>query len=211
MKTINELMNECTEAMNEQVALQEEDKRLKENLEEIVLKNWKIVQAEIEAFEKFRVLLVNTFKKYPKTDDIGKCITEYEGGITLVIRSQNTVWASFGEIEIFDEDSARIDYIDESLVGKEYPFRRELIPVWAVLLNTEEKAKAFADKVAEYYAKMAQYYLDNIIPTESKTLRESIANVKALLSDSHTVEEKEDGTVEIKLGGKVYIGTLKEE
>ncbi len=211
MKTINELMNECTEAMNKHVALQEEDDKLKEDLKEVVLKNWKIALAEIEAFEKFRGLLAGTFHKYPTFDEIGQILAEYDCGLTLMIKSENSAWASSAKILLLGEGGVSLDYLEKGLFNKENPFRTDIIPSWAVLLNTEEKAKAFANKVAEYYAKVAQFYLDNIIPTESGALRDSIANVKALLTDSHTVEEKEDGTVEIKLGGKVYIGTLKEE
>ena len=211
MKTINELMNECTEAMNKHVALQEEDDKLKEDLKEVVLKNWKIALAEIEAFEKFRGLLADTFHKYPTFDEIGQILAEYDCGLTLMIKSENSAWACSAKILLLGEGGVSLDYLEKGLFNEENPFRTDIIPSWAVLLNTEEKAKAFANKVAEYYAKVAQFYLDNIIPTESGALRDSIANIKALLTDSHTVEEKEDGTVEIKLGGKVYIGTLKEE
>lgn len=211
MKTINELMDECTKAMNEHVALQEEDDKLKEVLKEVVLKNWKIALAEIEAFEKFRGLLANTFRKYPTFDEIGQILAEYDCGLTLMIKSENSVWACNAKILLLGEGGVSLDFIDSGLWEKENPFRTEEIPSWAVLLNTEEKAKAFANNVAKYYAKVIQFYLDNIIPTENGGLRDSIARVKNLLSDSHTVEEKEDGTVEIKLGGKTYIGTLKEE
>ncbi len=204
-------MDECKKAIGEHVALLEEDNKLKEDLKEVVLKNWKIVQTEIKSFEDIRELLAETFHKYPTFDEIGKILVDYDYGLTLMIKSENTAWASSAKILLFGDGGTELDYIERGLWEKDNPFRTEEIPSWGVLLNTEEKAKAFADKVAEYYAKVIQFYLDNIIPTENGGLRDSIARIKNLLSDSHTVEEKEDGTVEIKLGGKTYIGTLKEE
>lgn len=211
MNSINELMNECRKAMTEHVALQEEDRKLKEDLREVVLKNWKIAQTEIKSFEDFRSLLADTFHRYPTFDDIGKILVDYDCGLTLMIKSENTVWACGARLLLLGDNGAVLDYIERNLWQKDNPFRTEVIPSWAVLLNTEEKAKAFADKVGGYYTKVIQFYLDNIVPKENGGLRDSIARVKNLLSDSHTVEEKEDGTVEIKLGGKTYIGTLKEE
>lgn len=211
MNSINELMKECKKAMNEHVALLEEDNKLKEDLREVVLKNWKIAQAEIKSFEDFRCLLAGTYNKYPTFDKIGKILVDYDCGLTLMIESENTAWACSAKVLLLGDGRVSLDYIKSGLWEKDNPFRTEEIPSWAVLLNTEEKAKAFANNVAKYYTKVIQFYLDNIIPTENGGLRDSIARVKNLLSDSHTVEEKEDGTVEIKLGGKTYIGTLKEE
>lgn len=85
------------------------------------------------------------------------------------------------------------------------------IPLWAEVLRTEEDANNVVEAISQYYIKIMEYYLEEVIPVSEENVRTSIANVKNLLSDSHTVEEKEDGTVEIRLGGKTYIGTLKEE
>lgn len=75
MNNINELMDECKKAIGEHVALLEEDNKLKEDLKEVVLKNWKIVQTEIKSFVDIRKLLAEAFHKYPTYDEKGKNCT----------------------------------------------------------------------------------------------------------------------------------------
>ena len=48
------------------------------------------------------------------------------------------------------------------------------------------------------------------LKTENESLSESIRKLSEKLNETSTVTENEDGSVEIHIGGKTYVGTTKE-
>lgn len=210
MKGLNELVNDCNNAVKNYIALKEEDEKLKADLKEIVLKNWQIVKSSVADFEQIRKMLVNCFK-YSKTSILGTFAFTYDNDVSVTINSVNSYWIESPKLDLHKGGRGIVDTISNDYWEKDNPFRDEEIPVWAELLRTEEDANNLVEAIGRYYIKIMEYYLTEVIPVSEENMRKSIENVKSLLSDSHTVEEKEDGTVEIRLGGKTYVGTLKEE
>ena len=209
MKTINELAEACNKAVRDYVTLKEEDNKLKAELKEIVLKNWQIVKSSVEDFEQIRKMLVNCFDCSNKS--VGTFAFTYDNGISLSVKSASDYWIEKPILSLHKGGRGIVDEIRGSYWQNENPFKEEEIPLWAELLRTEEDANNVVEAMSQYYITIMEYYLDEVIPVSEENVRTSIENVKNLLSDSHTVEEKEDGTVEIRLGGKTYVGTLKEE
>lgn len=210
MKTINELAEACNKAVKDYVTLKEEDDKLKAELKEIVIKNWQIVKSSVEDFEQIRKMLVNCFRCSQK--GLGEFTFTYENGVSLSVKSENGYWLEKPRLDLYKEGrDKKVDSVYGDYWSEINPLKNDEIPVWAEILRTEEDANNVVEAISQYYIKIMEYYLDEVIPVSEKDVRTSIANVKNLLSDSHTVEEKEDGTVEIRLGGKTYVGTLKEE
>lgn len=74
---------------------------------------------------------------------------------------------------------------------------------------TEEKSQEFVEIVKEHYADMLEKY-SVLVKNRNEQLSQSITELTEELKRASTVEHKEDGTVEIHLGGKTYRATLKE-
>ena len=209
MKTINELAEACNKAVKDYVTLKEEDNKLKAELKEIVVKNWQIVKSSVEDFEQIRKMLVKCFGC--SNEGVGTFAFTYNNGISLTVKSINDCWLETPILALHKEGRGVVDKVYGDYWQSDFPLRDDEIPLWAEVLRTEEDANNVVEAISQYYIKIMEYYLDEVIPVSEENVRTSITNVKNLLSDSHTVEEKEDGTVEIRLGGKTYIGTLKEE
>jgi len=60
--------------------------------------------------------------------------------------------------------------------------------------------------MAERYKKQIEY-----LRPQNENLANSIEKLTKELEQSSIVEEKQDGTVKIKIGDKVFIGTVKEK
>lgn len=73
----------------------------------------------------------------------------------------------------------------------------------------EECAQRFVDKLTDMMVNVLSKYSVNFDKTNAE-YAQCISNLAEALKTAHTVEEKEDGTVEIQLGGKTYIGKVKE-
>lgn len=74
---------------------------------------------------------------------------------------------------------------------------------------TEEKSQEFVELVKEYYVELLENY-SVLVKERNEQLSQSITELTEELKRASTVEHKEDGTVEIHLGGKTYRATLKE-
>ena len=209
MKTLNELTEACNKAVQDYVTLKEEDNKLRTELKEIVLKNWQIVKSSVKDFEQIRKTLADNFGHNQKS--LGYFTFTYDNGVSLSVDSPNMNMICVPRLSLHKEKRGTVDEVRGDYWKCDNPFKYEEIPVWAEVLRTEEDANNVVEAISQYYIKIMEYYLDEVIPVYEEKVRTSIENVKSLLSDSHTVEEKEDGTVEIRLGGKTYVGTLKEE
>jgi hypothetical protein len=95
-----------------------------------------------------------------------------------------------------------------SCENKIYPYQYEF-NLRNVFL-TEDKALALVDVIKDQYVTVltawAAYLKDS-----NEQYAKAIEDLKNILSASHAVETKEDGTVEIMLGGKKYVGHIAEE
>lgn len=87
---------------------------------------------------------------------------------------------------------------------------RERVIAFGELFSTEDKANAFLAEVNEQYAKLFEEVI-KVVDEKNVELALQLDSLKEALSTSSVVKEKEDGSIEIHLNGKTYIGTVKEE
>lgn len=82
--------------------------------------------------------------------------------------------------------------------------------IFSQYLDTEEHAMQFLERVRKGYSDVFAQFLA-FINKENEKLHDTIEDLSRRLSDSSVVENKEDGTVEIHLGGKIFRGNIVEE
>lgn len=75
---------------------------------------------------------------------------------------------------------------------------------------TEDKALALVDAIKDQYVIVFNAWA-NYLKDSNEQYAKAIEDLKDMLASAHTVETKEDGTVEIMLGGKKYVGRIAEE
>jgi phosphoglycolate phosphatase-like HAD superfamily hydrolase len=82
--------------------------------------------------------------------------------------------------------------------------------IFSEYLDTEEHAMQFLERVRKGYSDVFTQFLA-FINRENEKLHDTIEDLSKRLLDSSVVENKEDGTVEIHLGGKVFRGNIVEK
>lgn len=73
--------------------------------------------------------------------------------------------------------------------------------------GTEEKTQEFVELVGKIYADILKAMAESF-KIRNEALTKTVMELSDRLLNTHSVEHKEDGTVEIHLGNKVYRGTL---
>lgn len=77
-------------------------------------------------------------------------------------------------------------------------------------LGSEEKSLEMVDILKDEYTRILNCWSEHFT-VKNKQLAESIKELNDKLSQGSSIEHKENGTVEIHLGGKTYKATLSEE
>lgn len=93
--------------------------------------------------------------------------------------------------------------------AKEYSITNAKLALFAPWLASEEKANELVELIKKAYIPLLEWHKKQFEEIGSD-LSSTVEHLQKVLDGSHTVEEKEDGTVEIQLGGKTYIGKVKE-
>ena len=78
------------------------------------------------------------------------------------------------------------------------------------IFMTEDKTLELLEKIKERYVIILTAWA-NYLKDSNEQYAKAIEDLKNMLSSAHAVESKEDGTVEIMLGGKKYVGHIAEE
>ena len=91
----------------------------------------------------------------------------------------------------------------------EYTMRESYRVMCAAWLASEEKANELVELLKKAYIPLLEWHKTRFEEIGCE-LSETVGHLKGILENSHTVVENKDGTVEIQLGGKTYIGTVKE-
>jgi len=93
--------------------------------------------------------------------------------------------------------------------AKEYSISNAKLAMFASWLASEEKANELVELIKKAYIPLLEWH-KNRFEAIGSDLSTTVEHLKGILENSHTVVENEDGTVEIQLGGKTYIGKVKE-
>lgn len=93
--------------------------------------------------------------------------------------------------------------------AKECSISNTLLALFAPWFSNEEKANELVECIKEAYKPLLEWHKKQF-EAIGNDLSETVEHLKGVLEGSHTIEQNEDGTVEIQLGGKTYIGKVKE-
>lgn len=82
---------------------------------------------------------------------------------------------------------------------------------FSVLFATVDSTIAFLDKVkSEIFMKRFKIY-EGYLDKQTEYLRDAIATLLDKMSESSSVKENSNGTIEITINGKTYVGAVKEK
>ncbi len=84
-----------------------------------------------------------------------------------------------------------------------------LLELLLTFFGTEDSTLKVLDSYRDAVEKALQSMNDNI-RNSNYGLSELLDKMQNILSNTHSVTEKEDGTIELQINGKTYIGTVKE-
>ena len=207
---INELKSKVLEQAQESAQLAQTKKELEKQILDTIYKN---VNEIVKPFMKDMNELVGKISDMSNTmasmqgedcrinlflgEDVPECfyfrIVKYWGGIYTAFGRNSDSYHNRWETDIIGRDDWRCDYSLE-------------LSNWFL---TEEKSQDFIEIVKQHYADILGKY-SVLVKNRNEQLSQSITELTEELKRASTVEHKEDGTVEIHLGGKTYRATLKE-
>ena len=122
---------------------------------------------------------------------VTKSLTSY--GIQLSYKE----WKSYGvDIYLIDEESYRKLNADQWM------------PL-AKLFESVDACNSFIGQLNADYSLIIESAI-NQYETENPALAETLQNLTERIRNSSFAEQKEDGSIEITINGKTYIGTVKE-
>lgn len=207
---INELIADCKAKGEELAGLKEEEGKLREEVGQKIKANYQIFKEYYEnTFLSVYNMLSNTTGKSVSACKVEVYRFDINESRRLVIKAKDYAWRPCLMLER-SKSTVEGDLVDSILVDMGN-FGSAYYEEWSLLFGSEDKVNKLIEYINKYFEGILEIYLNDIIPTEMTDFKGRVEALKEALSDSHTVEEKEDGTVEIRLGGKTYIGTLKEE
>ena len=85
-----------------------------------------------------------------------------------------------------------------------------ILELLLTFFGTEDSKLKVLDSYRDAVVKDLQSMNDNIC-NNNYALSELLDKMENILSTTHSVTEKEDGTIELQIGGKTYVGTVKEQ
>lgn len=111
-----------------------------------------------------------------------------------------------------------VTYLDRGSYGElwtaihnatEYSMSKAQLVMCSAWLASEEKANELVELIKKAYIPLIEWHKQKFEEVGCE-LSATVDHLKGILENSHTVVENKDGTVEIQLGGKTYIGRVKE-
>ena len=177
-----------------------------------------IVRKNLETIVVPYILDMNAFLKavrdkasgFPKFDEIRVGIPlgeDIDDNYSLCLRTSsygvNLEFANHG-MGYFSSYLQYKDSRDDKVYRYQYDFNLRNVFI------TEDKALALVESIKDQYVIVLNKWAD-YLKDSNEQYAKAIEDLKDMLSSAHAVETKEDGTVEIMLGGKKYVGRIAEE
>lgn len=202
---INELIADCKAKGEELAGLKEEESKLREEIGQKVKANYQIFKEYYEnTFLSVYTMLKDTTSTYINTCAIKERVYSLNDKRKLVIYARDYVSSPYLALRYADNGDVDIMRVD---LGN---YETSKLEEWSLVFGSEDKVNKLIEYFNEYFKEVLEVYLSDVIPVKLADFKSKVNALKEALSDSHTVEEKEDGTVEIRLGGKTYIGKVVE-
>lgn len=209
---INELKSKVLEQAQESAQLAQTKKELEKQIINTIAKNFKEIvkpfMVDMNKLIKSISDMSNTSVSYGVGDNTVKLflgenvpdcyyfrLIKYWGGIYTNFGRKSDSYCNRWDTDLLT--------LDDDCWSYEYLLK---LSYWFL---TEEKSQEFVEIVKDHYADMLEKY-SVLVKDKNEQLSQSIKELTEELKRASTVENKEDGTVEIHLGGKTYRATLKE-
>ena len=208
---INELKSKVLEQAQESAQLAQTKRELERQIKDTIAKNFNEI---VKPFMTDMNKLIRSISDMSNTsaifgtrentvsvflgENIPDCyffrLNKYWGGI----------YTTFGR-----KSESYCNRLEKDLISEETCWDNDNILKLSYWFLTEEKSQEFVELVKEYYVELLEKY-SVLVKNRNEQLSQSIKELTEELKRASTVEHKEDGTVEIHLGGKTYKATLKE-
>lgn len=205
VKEIAELSEKLKVAVAKNVELENRKAELVEGIKEVVYNNYKnILFDELKLYHN----LCNDFRKKYRG-----CAAFYTEECEDKIRLKFYYTDS---VEVFLKIPGSSSYYYLWLTGNETELNylkgmsEKEVRYISPYLDTEEHSLQLLERVRKGYASIFSQFLE-FIDRENTELYKTVEDFSKRLADSSTMENKEDGTVEIHLGGKTFRGNIIEE
>lgn len=208
---INELKSKVLEQAQESAQLAKNKKALEKQIKDTIAKNFN------EIVKPFMTEMNKLIKSISDLSDTSASFDAGENTVKLFLGEDspdcyyfrlNKYWGgiypNFGRTS--DQHYNRWD---ADLITQTDCWNNDNVLKLSYWFLTEEKSQDFVEIVKEYYVELLEKY-SVLVKARNEKLSQSITELTEELKRASTVEHKEDGTVEIHLGGKTYKATLKE-
>ena len=203
-KEFTDLTEKIKVAVQKNVDLEQKKKELIADLKETERKNYTmILHEELVMYQRLAMDLRAQFDCTVRFDDRdSKC-----NGLKLMFKMND----SNAFIQCHHDNLTTYLLLRESNGLSQFnSFCESDVRAIADYLGSEEKTMRTLEYVRKGYAEIFNQYLTHI-NKENEGLYSTVEELTKLLADSTVMEEKEDGTVEIHLGGKTFRGEVVEE
>lgn len=118
-----------------------------------------------------------------------------------------------------DSSSVRLRYNEYKSYGANFPvgvpeyWKDAAYYHWARIsdwFRNEDSVNRVIEMASSLYIELLEKY-NVLLEEEGQEYEAIISKLKQVLADCHSIEQQEDGTVEIRLGGKTYKAVIKED
>lgn len=211
MKEIESLIKDIDACISDRNSMIQKKKELKLDVSKVILINYEsFFKTEVKRYEDVLNSIHNKgiWVKDRLKDKFAigdKWLEVYSDGYNIAFRYQYSNISSFG----WEPDA---NCVPDILSTPDKILNRS--ENWFAMMNTffgsEEKTLATLAFIRQFVVKVLQSMHD-YISVKNTELAESLDKLREVVSNSRSIETKEDGTIEIMLGGKTYIGTVKEQ
>lgn len=208
---INELKSKVLEQAQESAQLAQNKRALENQIKDTMAKNFnEIVKPFMEDMNKLIKSISdmsNTSVSFSAIDNTVKLFLGEEVPDCYyfrLIKYWGGIYTNFGR-----KGDCHYNRWDTDLLADTDCWKNDNVLKLSYWFLTEEKSQEFVELVKEYYVELLENY-SVLVKERNEQLSQSITELTEELKRASTVEHKEDGTVEIHLGGKTYRATLKE-
>ncbi len=203
-KEFADLTEKIKVAVQKNVDLEQKKKELIADLKETERKNYTmILHEELGIYQRIVTDLRAHFDCTVKFDDRDSSYN----GLKLMYRMNDE--EAFIQCH-YDGFTTYLSLCEGHGLSQFNSFSESDVRAIADYLGSEEKTMQTLEYVRKGYAEIFNQYLTRI-NKENEGLYSTVEELTKLLADSTVMEEKEDGTVEIHLGGKTFRGKVVEE
>lgn len=196
------LTDKIKDALEKNVSMEQKKEELLTKLVGTMEDNYnKLIAEEVKMYDRLAGDLKLKFKcdAVYKNDDYSRLRLRYvspDGSEAYLRKESNGFMCSMNLRYEFSQQSGKKD--------------ENWINAFSAFFDTEEHTLQTLEQIRKGYSAIFVAYLD-CIDAENEELAKDIESLSARLAGSSVIKEGEDGTVEIRLGNKVFRGKLTEE